>query len=126
MGRAAVASTGETRFKADQPRSGDGTAPQFVTVLSRRRDRLRGLRHAHPYRACGEAGGRTRLGGPSGAPASLISVEMCNPVSQFRYPRIASRVVIKLAQGDAASLAKSTSDTTNAAREHQSPVILLL
>jgi hypothetical protein len=73
MGRAAVASAGRTHFEADQSRSRDGTAPQFVTVLPLRRGRFQRLQIADPHQSCGEKDRGTRLGGPSNAARTLMS-----------------------------------------------------
>jgi hypothetical protein len=73
MGRAAVASAGRTHFEADQSRSRDGTAPQFVTVLPLRRGRFQRLQIADPHQSFGEKDRGTRLGGPSNAARTLMS-----------------------------------------------------
>jgi len=63
MGQAAVASARRTHFQADQSRSRDGTAPQFVTVLPLRGSGLQGLQNANPHQSSGEKDRGTRLGG---------------------------------------------------------------
>src|SRR6195256_1034712 len=59
MERAPRDAAAGTPGQAGQPRPGDGEAPEYVTLLSHRRYRLRGLRPPYSDRACRSPRGPT-------------------------------------------------------------------